>query len=402
MRIDDSGPADPQGRARDDPPAHLPRGQLLRRPPARLALGARARRRRRDPVNQTRAGPVRPGPHRAAVRHAARTCRCCSSEYGARLSGRRRPRLQPLDPVLEGRLPRRTPSSPTPRSGIARARPLGLHQERRRRSPRALDRDPEALKALITDFDTTAGAFAAEQANLAGRGRRAAAHAARRAAGARRAQRRVPAAAPRSSPTCGPACARPRCRRSTPSCRSCEQLRGLVGAGRAARPVRRPAPRRARLAALNDETVPLYEQVRLPPRCQNEVDPAVVDRTRSPDPIPGRAARSTRRRVKPLPGLAGESRSFDANGQWFARARAPAATLRLDGSKQPGSASRPRAAAPGRQPAEGADARRRCATTCRARRRSRPTCSSEPGAAAGSSGQLDTSAARQAYQRRPA
>ena len=33
--------------------------------------------------------------------------------------------------------------------------------------------------------------------------------------------------------------------------------------------------------------------------------------------VPGRPARSTRRLPKPFPGLAGESRSGDANGQWF-------------------------------------------------------------------------------------
>ena len=39
MKIDKTGPADPQGRAAEDPPAHLPGGQLLRgRPPGHPGL----------------------------------------------------------------------------------------------------------------------------------------------------------------------------------------------------------------------------------------------------------------------------------------------------------------------------------------------------------------------------
>ena len=47
MRITGQGPAAARRRARQDPPAHLPRGQLLRRPHARHAVGAGARRRPR-------------------------------------------------------------------------------------------------------------------------------------------------------------------------------------------------------------------------------------------------------------------------------------------------------------------------------------------------------------------
>ena len=42
-------PADPRGRRAEDPAAHLPRGQLLRRARPGHAVGARARRRRHDP-----------------------------------------------------------------------------------------------------------------------------------------------------------------------------------------------------------------------------------------------------------------------------------------------------------------------------------------------------------------
>ena len=71
MEINDNGPADPQGRDGQDPPAHLPRGQLLRRPQAGHAGGADARRRRHDHGHPDGdAGPARPGADLAAERHA--------------------------------------------------------------------------------------------------------------------------------------------------------------------------------------------------------------------------------------------------------------------------------------------------------------------------------------------
>ena len=69
-----------------------------------------------------------------------------------------------------------------------------------------LDRDPEALKALITNLADTADAFASEEQNL------------------RSAIRELPRTLTTgrrcgaSSPTCGRPCAPP-ARRSTPSCR---------------------------------------------------------------------------------------------------------------------------------------------------------------------------------------
>ena len=71
MEIDGQGPADPQGRRDEDPPADLPGGQLLRRHLARHAVGADDRRRRHDPAHPDRdPGPARPGAQRAAERHA--------------------------------------------------------------------------------------------------------------------------------------------------------------------------------------------------------------------------------------------------------------------------------------------------------------------------------------------
>ena len=67
------GPADPQRRAREDPPAAVPRGQLVPRPRARHRRqpGELAGRRDRSRSQQTRdAGAARPGAHRAPVGHA--------------------------------------------------------------------------------------------------------------------------------------------------------------------------------------------------------------------------------------------------------------------------------------------------------------------------------------------
>ena len=70
------------------------------------------------------------------------------------------------------------------------------------------------------------------------------------------------------------------------------------------------------LAALNKATLPLLEQVRAASSCQNEVIlPWTLDTVPDKDfPSIGPVYQE---QVKPLVGLAGESRTFDANGQWF-------------------------------------------------------------------------------------
>jgi virulence factor Mce-like protein len=85
------------------------------------------------------------------------------------------------------------------------------------------------------------------------------------------------------------------------------ELRGLTADLRPAAPA---------LARLNRESVPLLGQVRLASSCQNEV---ILPWTQEKIDDP---AFPTRRNVgdestKFLPGIAGESRSGDANGQWF-------------------------------------------------------------------------------------
>ena len=94
------------------------------------------------------------------------------------------------------------------------------------------------------------------------------------------------------------------------------QVRGLVsepelrGLARDLRPVVPP------LTALEKRTVPLLEQVRSASSCQNEVVLPWSHDTIADKAFPAQGP-VYEEATKPLPGLAGESRSGDANGQWF-------------------------------------------------------------------------------------
>jgi phospholipid/cholesterol/gamma-HCH transport system substrate-binding protein len=178
----------------------------------------------------------------------------------------------------------------------------------------ALDRHPEQLKSFITDFNTTAGALAREQVAL----------------------ENTVAELPRTLRAAQPALgelnkALPPLRRLardfTPSVRSSgptidasmpfvrearklvspPELRGLTA------DLRPTVPSLARLA---DTSIPLYEQVRAASSCQNEVIlPWSKDKIEDRNfPANGPVFQES---VKWLPGIAGESRSGDANGQWF-------------------------------------------------------------------------------------
>jgi phospholipid/cholesterol/gamma-HCH transport system substrate-binding protein len=181
------------------------------------------------------------------------------------------------------------------------------------RVARGLDRSPEQLKSLISDFNTAAAAFAREAVSLeaaiaelprtlrAGRPALAALDEAlpplRRFArdlrpSVREADRTIDVSFPFI--------------RQARRLVSRRELRGLV------RDLRPTVPQLARLAT---RTRPLYEQVRLAAGCENEVlDPwsndRLVDRR---FPATGRVFEEA---PKPLPGLSGESRNGDANGQW--------------------------------------------------------------------------------------
>ena len=70
------------------------------------------------------------------------------------------------------------------------------------------------------------------------------------------------------------------------------------------------------LTTLNQRSVPLYDQVSQASSCQNDVIlPWTKDKIQDKTfPAHGPVYEEA---TKPLPGLAGESRSGDANGQWF-------------------------------------------------------------------------------------
>jgi virulence factor Mce-like protein len=177
-----------------------------------------------------------------------------------------------------------------------------------------LDRNEVQLKSLITDLRRTAGAFAAEDDELSNaiaelpRTLRAGLPALRALNGALPSLRRFTAAL------------RPGVRSSGPAFDAqipfVRELRGLMrqpelrGLSADLRPTV-PA-----LAQLNKATIPLLGEVRAASSCQNEVIlPWSLDKIEDPDfPATGPVYQEA---PKPLVGLAGESRSFDANGQWF-------------------------------------------------------------------------------------
>jgi phospholipid/cholesterol/gamma-HCH transport system substrate-binding protein len=178
----------------------------------------------------------------------------------------------------------------------------------------ALDRHAAELKSLIVDFDATAATLAAHDRQLS----TAVAELPRTLRAAEPALRTLNAAFPPVRRLIHDA--RPAVRSSSPTLDAAvpfvRQVRGLVsepelrGLSRDLRPVVPP------LTSLEKGSVPLNEQVRAASSCQNEV---VLPWTR--DRIEDKAFPSLgpvyEEATKPLPGLAGESRSGDANGQWF-------------------------------------------------------------------------------------
>ena len=261
-------PADPRRRAREDPPAHLPRGQLLRRPRAGHARRAGDRGRRHDPDQpDLRAGPVRPAADLAAVRHARGPQDAARRVRQRARQGRRRG-LQPLDPVLEERLPRHRDRQ----RGLARrdrARPLRLRQERRRDrrgagpQPRAAQEPDHRLQHDGRRVRPRAG----QPAHARSPSCRA-----RCAPPSPRSPRSTPRSrrCARSPPTCARACAPPR-PRSTPRSRSSASCAGWSPRTSCAAWPPTCARRSRRSPALARESIPLAEQNRLLASCQNEV-----------------------------------------------------------------------------------------------------------------------------------
>ena len=178
----------------------------------------------------------------------------------------------------------------------------------------ALDRNGNRLKSLITDFNTTAGAFAREDGNLQ--------------AAVRELPRTLGAAQPalaelnRAFPSLRGLAQdlRPGVRSSGPTIDASRplvaQLRRLVSEPELKGLSRDLRPTAAALSRLSRATVPFQREARRLASCQNEV---VVPWTR--DKVGDTAFPATspvfQEFAKVLPGLAGESRSGDSNGQWF-------------------------------------------------------------------------------------
>ena len=178
----------------------------------------------------------------------------------------------------------------------------------------ALDRSPPQLKALIEDFNTTAAALAVERDALGEaigelpRTLRIAGPALDALNAAFPATRRLAAEALPAVRSSGPTIAalRPLVAQLG-GLVSRRELRGLSSA------LARTTPS---LAALARTSSPLLEQVRPLAGCINNV---IVpwSRDKVPDPNFPATGPVYQTAVKWLPAIAGESRSFDANGQWF-------------------------------------------------------------------------------------
>jgi phospholipid/cholesterol/gamma-HCH transport system substrate-binding protein len=178
----------------------------------------------------------------------------------------------------------------------------------------AIDRNREQLKSLVTDFDTAAAAFAVRDSDLSA--------AVGELPRTLRAGMPALAALNRSFPAVRGLvrAARPAVRSSGPTLDAAlpfaRQARGLVskpelrGLSSDLRPLVPP------LTQLNERSAPLYDEVSQASSCQNEVVLPWSRETIEDKTFPARGP-VYQEATKPLPGLAGESRSGDANGQWF-------------------------------------------------------------------------------------
>ena len=337
MEIKDKRPADPQGRDDQDPAAHLPRGQLLRRPRSPARRGAPTL----DdgdtiPITQT-ATPVQldqvltalQSDTREDLKAAARGLR-----HGADLRADRRRRRRRRTPTCRGETAAEslndavevrgaarcaTPRSSTTRcSGTERARPL-----RPRRRPRQghRARSPPTrptLQDLVTNFNATMARSPSERGRTCARRSALLAPDAVETPTARstslnaalpdhaRLRPRDPARRPRDAGDD---------RRAFPWI---DQTRRLLGAERAARPGAASCARRpSNLARVIDATVSTCcRRPTSSPQCLDEGDPADrrhQDRGRPRSPP---ARENYKEFWYTMVGLAGEGQNFDGNGQY--------------------------------------------------------------------------------------
>ncbi|MCW3000556.1 MAG: hypothetical protein JWN65_4105 [Solirubrobacterales bacterium] len=178
----------------------------------------------------------------------------------------------------------------------------------------ALDADPRRLQSFVTDFNTTARAFAIRDAELSA--------ALRELPNTLFAARPALAALNTAFPPLRRFIVdlRPGVRSSGPALDAglpfVQQLRALVSRPELRGLVADLRPTVPSLARLTQSSEPLFQQVRAASSCQNQVIlPWSKDTIKDKQfPSTGPVYQDS---LKVLPGLAGESRSGDANGQWF-------------------------------------------------------------------------------------
>ena len=178
----------------------------------------------------------------------------------------------------------------------------------------ALDRDPEALKGLVTDFAITADALASQEKNL----QRGIGLLDDTLATGRVALRDLNLAFPPLRRLVAEL--RPAARAARPALDAqlplVKQLRGLVSDAEMRGLVRDLRPVVPDLVELNRGGVPLQEEARQLGSCQlNSVLP--TGESTVPDPFIPAKGKVFQEGVRWLPGIAAESRSFDANGQYI-------------------------------------------------------------------------------------
>jgi phospholipid/cholesterol/gamma-HCH transport system substrate-binding protein len=178
----------------------------------------------------------------------------------------------------------------------------------------ALDRNGETLKALVTDFNTTANAFAVQQSNL------------RAAISELPVTLRTAMPALKALDDAFPP-VRQLARTLLPGVRSSGpaldasipflgQLRALVSQPELRGLANDLRPTVSSLARLSTQSLPLYAEVRRNAACANNVIIPWSHETVPDSQFPA-SGQVYQEAPKVLPGLAGESRSGDANGQWF-------------------------------------------------------------------------------------
>jgi virulence factor Mce-like protein len=178
----------------------------------------------------------------------------------------------------------------------------------------ALDRNSVQLKSLVTDFNTTAHALAIKDTELEA--------AIKELPKTLSVGRPALAALNDSFPPLRRFVAdfRPATRSSKPALDASiplvRELKGLVTKPELRGLVKDLRPTVPSLTQLNIASVPLYEQVRAASSCQNEVILPWTHDTISDSVFPA-TGKVFEESTKPFGGLAGESRSGDANGQWF-------------------------------------------------------------------------------------